>query len=133
MIGDAKTISERICEAMKRLDVKPVELSRRTGISKSSISQYMSGYAAPKSDRIYLIAKALNVSEAWLIGYDEPMEKTPEIDYVVMAEDTPTSENLTPNEQIIIERYRSIPEDKKSEFLGRIFAYSEALMKGGRE
>ena len=130
MIGDAKTISERICEAMKRLDVKPVELSRRTGISKSSISQYMSGYAAPKSDRIYLIAKALNVSEAWLIGYDEPMEKTPEIDYVINA---PTSENLTPNEQIIIERYRSIPEDKKSEFLGRIFAYSEALMKGGSE
>lgn len=130
MIGDAKTISERICEAMRRLDVKPVELSRRTGISKSSISQYMSGYAAPKSDRIYLIARALNVSEAWLIGYDEPMEKTPEIDYVV---DTPTSENLTPNEQIIIERYRSIPEDKKSEFLGRIFAYSEALMKGGSE
>lgn len=130
MIGDAKTISERICEAMKRLDVKPVELSRRTGISKSSISQYMSGYAAPKSDRIYLIAKALNVSEAWLIGYDEPMEKTPEIDYVV---NTSTSENLTPNEQIIIERYRSIPEDKKSEFLGQIFAYSEALMKGGSE
>ena len=130
MIGDAKTISERICEAMKRLDVKPVELSRRTGISKSSISQYMSGYAAPKSDRIYLIAKALNVSEAWLIGYDEPMEKTPEIDYVINA---PTSENLTPNEQIIIERYRSIPEDKKSEFLGRIFAYSEALMRGGSE
>lgn len=130
MIGDAKTISERICEAMKRLDVKPVELSRRTGISKSSISQYMSGYAAPKSDRIYLIAKALNVSEAWLIGYDEPMEKTPDIDYVV---NTSTSENLTPNEQIIIERYRSIPEDKKSEFLGRIFAYSEALMKGGSE
>jgi transcriptional regulator with XRE-family HTH domain len=130
MIGDAKTISGRICEAMKRLDVKPVELSRRTGISKSSISQYMSGYAAPKSDRIYLIAKALNVSEAWLIGYDEPMEKTPEIDYVI---NTSTSENLTPNEQIIIERYRSIPEDKKSEFLGRIFAYSEALMKGGSE
>jgi len=130
MIGDAKTISERICEAMKRLDVKPVELSRRTGISKSSISQYMSGYAAPKSDRIYLIAKALNVSEAWLIGYDEPMEKTPEIDYVL---NTSTSENLTPNEQIIIERYRSIPDDKKSEFLGRIFAYSEALMKGGSE
>ena len=130
MIGDAKTISERICEAMKRLDVKPVELSRRTGISKSSISQYMSGYAAPKSDRIYLIAKALNVSEAWLIGYDEPMEKTPEIDYVV---NTSTSGNLTPNEQIIIERYRSIPEDKKSEFLGQIFAYSEALMKGGSE
>lgn len=130
MIGDAKTISERICEAMKRLDVKPVELSRRTGISKSSISQYMSGYAAPKSDRIYLIAKALNVSEAWLIGYDEPMEKTPEIDYVL---NTSTSENLTPNEQIIIERYRSIPEDKKSEFLGQIFAYSEALMKGGSE
>lgn len=129
MIGDAKTISERICEAMKRLDVKPVELSRRTGISKSSISQYMSGYAAPKSDRIYLIAKALNVSEAWLIGYDEPMEKTPEIDYVV---NTPTSENLTPNEQLMIDRYREIPEEKKSEILGHFLSYTESILKAER-
>ena len=52
-----------------------VELSTKTKIPKSSISQYLSGYAKPKQDRIYLLASALNVSEAWLMGYDVPIER----------------------------------------------------------
>ena len=55
--------------------MKPIELSEKTGIPKSAISQYMSGYTKPKQDRIYLISKALNINEAWLLGFDVPMEK----------------------------------------------------------
>lgn len=68
-------IKERIIEALKYNRMSAKELSDKTGIPKSSISQYMSGYAKPKQDRIYLIAKALHVDEAWLIGYDVPMVK----------------------------------------------------------
>ncbi len=56
-------------------DVKPVELAEKTGLSKSTISHYMSGYTKPKSDRLYMLAKTLNVNEAWLMGYDVPMER----------------------------------------------------------
>lgn len=55
--------------------IKPVELAEKTGLSKSTISHYMSGYTKPKSDRLYMLAKALNVNEAWLMGYDVPMER----------------------------------------------------------
>ena len=44
------------------------------GINKSTISQYLSKEYEPKRDRLELFAKTLNVNEAWLIGYDVPME-----------------------------------------------------------
>lgn len=68
-------LKDRLKEALSLRNMKPIELSEKTGIPKSAISQYMSGYAKPKSDRIYLLAKALHVTEAWLIGYDVDMEK----------------------------------------------------------
>lgn len=68
-------LKDRLKEALSIRNMKPIELSEKTGIPKSAISQYMSGYAKPKSDRIYLLAKALHVTEAWLIGYDVDMEK----------------------------------------------------------
>ena len=34
-----------------------------------------SGRVKPTSDRLYILAKALNVDPAWLLGYDVPMEQ----------------------------------------------------------
>lgn len=67
---------ERLKEAMTAKGMKAVELSEETGIPKSSISYYLSGTNVPKQDRIFLLAKALDVSEAWLMGYDVPMART---------------------------------------------------------
>ena len=67
---------ERLREAMATKGVKAVELSEKTGIPKSSISYYLSGTNVPKQDRVYLLAKALEVSEAWLLGYDVPAART---------------------------------------------------------
>nr|WP_300209575.1 helix-turn-helix transcriptional regulator [uncultured Anaerostipes sp.] len=69
-----KEIKDRLRLALSKRDVSPKELSDKTGIPKSSISQYMSGYTKPKQDRIFLICKALNINEAWLLGYDVPMD-----------------------------------------------------------
>lgn len=122
------TIGQRIRDRRERLGLGQTELADRVGISKQTLYKYENGIITNiPSDKIEAISKVLNSSPGYLMGWSD------NIDYVVMAEDTPTSGNLTPNEQIIIERYRSIPDDKKSEFLGQIFAYSEALMRGGSE
>lgn len=68
-------LKDRLRKIMSLRNVKPIELSQSTGIPKSAISQYMSGYTKPKQDRIYMICKYLNISEAWLLGYDVPMER----------------------------------------------------------
>ena len=70
-----KIFNERLNEVMEEKSISSAELCRRTGIPKSAMSQYRSGSFSPKADRIYIIAKALNVSEAWLMGYDVPKER----------------------------------------------------------
>ena len=51
------------------------ELARKTGLTESTISQYRSGVAKPRgTDRVYLLANALNVSPSWLIGFDTPAQ-----------------------------------------------------------
>ena len=44
-------------------------------IDKSLLSQYLSGKVEPKQDRLFILSEALKVNEAWLMGYDVPMEK----------------------------------------------------------
>lgn len=67
-------IKNRIRKALEIRGMTFAELAKKTDISKASISQYVSGYTKPKANRIYTIAKALEVSEVWLLGYDVPME-----------------------------------------------------------
>lgn len=70
--SDFKT---RLRYAMNLRGVKAIDLCNATGIPKSAMSYYLSGRNEAKTDRIYKIAKHLDISEAWLIGYDVPMER----------------------------------------------------------
>ena len=72
------TVKERLRIALLEANMKPVELSERTGIPKSMISYYLNGKTKPKADRIFVISQALGVSEAWLLGYDVPKNRTAE-------------------------------------------------------
>ncbi len=53
---------------MAEKNIKAAELSRLTGISKPRLSQYKNGVYVPKADAICAIARALGVSEAYLLG-----------------------------------------------------------------
>ena len=55
--------------------MKQANIVEKTGIGKSSISTYLSGEYEPKQRNIYKIAKALDISEAWLMGYTNNMER----------------------------------------------------------
>ena len=58
---DILNLTEPYC---KKYDVK---------MNKSDISQYCSGKTEPNQDKLFILGIALNVSEAWLMGYDVPM------------------------------------------------------------
>lgn len=70
------TFKNRFNLAMSKANIKPTELARKTNLSKSTISHYMSGYTHPKTDKLLILSKALNVSASWLLGYDVPMERS---------------------------------------------------------
>jgi transcriptional regulator with XRE-family HTH domain len=68
--------STRLNKAMTLRGLKQSDLVEKTGIAKSAISQYCSGKVDAKQTGVYLLAKALLVNEAWLMGYDVEMERT---------------------------------------------------------
>lgn len=71
-------LKNRLKEAMDTRKMRAVDLMEKTGVPKSAISFYLAGKSKPKADRLYKIAQALDVSEAWLLGYDVPMMRTDE-------------------------------------------------------
>ena len=67
----------RLTHVMSEKNIKAAELSRRTGISKPRLSQYLNGIYTPKADAICLIANALGVSEGFLLGNSDNMAANP--------------------------------------------------------
>ncbi|MGY4105100.1 LexA family protein [Ignavigranum ruoffiae] len=64
---------------LKQIDIlnmsKKYQDKYSISLSKSALSQYVNGKQEPDQHRIYLLSKTLNVSEAWLMGFDVPMER----------------------------------------------------------
>ena len=58
----------RLAQVMAEKNMRAAELSRRTGISKPRLSQYLSGVYIPKADAICLISQALGINEGFLLG-----------------------------------------------------------------
>ena len=109
-----ETCATRIKKALTIRGMKQTELCRITNIPKSAISQYITGCFEPKQDRIYLIAKTLNVSEAWLMGYDVPMEKQKNLPQ--------DKQELSEGEKMLLELFNRVPEDQQKLVLQMIRA-----------
>lgn len=107
------TCAERIKIALTIKGMKQSDLCRFTKIPKSALSQYISGAYEPKQDRIYLMAQALNVSEAWLMGLDVPMERQ-------VKKDSPSEAKLSEGEEMLLNLFRRVPEDKQQMILQMI-------------
>lgn len=73
------SLKDRLYEAMTIKGKKAVDLTRDLNIPKSAVSQYLSGKSQKMdSERLYAIAKYLDVDEPWLLGYDVPMKSNTE-------------------------------------------------------
>ena len=65
--------ARRLKLAMDEAGINQAELSLRTGIGKSSLSQYMSGEHWPNNQKIGIIADVLRVNPTWLMGFNVQM------------------------------------------------------------
>lgn len=65
------SFSKKLKETMLNRGITQSDLSTMTSIRASSISDWLNDKYSPKQDKIAIIAKALNVSPAWLMGYDD--------------------------------------------------------------
>jgi len=62
--------AKRFEMAIKRMGINAARFCELSGISKGSISLYLSAAVMPANDRIVKIAELLDVSPAWLFGAD---------------------------------------------------------------
>lgn len=79
--GRIDTFGNRLAIAMKKNNINQIELSEKTTIygkyiSQSLINKYLKGKAFARQDNIYVLCKALDVNEAWIMGFDVPMDSS---------------------------------------------------------
>lgn len=67
----------RLRTAMDEKSISASELSKISGVDKGSLSNYINGKYAPKQDKVFRIAKALDVDAGWLMTGDEPRQIKP--------------------------------------------------------
>ena len=65
--------ANRLSLALSNANMKPHELADKSGVSKSSISQYVNGSHAPSNISSGKMASILKVNALWLMGFDVPM------------------------------------------------------------
>lgn len=67
---------DRLRTALEIRNMKQSELVEKTGIDKGQLSSWLSGKYKARQKNIALLSEALNVDEAWLMGFNVPMERT---------------------------------------------------------
>lgn len=73
-------------------------------LGKNDLSQYVSGKVEPKQDKLTILGLALDVSEAWLMGYEVTMERTV----------TPTAEKSDGRTQEYIELFELLSTEQQA-------------------
>ena len=117
------TTAERLREIMEKRNLKQVDVLEianpyciKYGIKlgRNDISQYVSGKVTPSQKKLTILGLALNVSEAWLMGFDVPMEK---------EKSAPITEDaLSESEMDLIKLFRLVPEESRPLVLSMIKA-----------
>ena len=118
------SFKNRLKELLVEKNMTQKELSDQTGITPSSISDWLRGKYEAKQDKIDIIATALNVSQAYLMGYDVPkVNKTKK-----STNESNQHSDLTINQERIIELFSELNEEGQEKSI----AYTQDLVDSGK-
>lgn len=90
----------RIRILLEKTNLSQSDFCRKAGIQKSALSNYLNGDRQPNQLQLARISTAFDVSPAWLMGFDVPMELSP-------------LKEISPFEKNLISAYRSAPDGIK--------------------
>lgn len=108
-----ENVASRLREAMYKAQKTQADLARETGISKATLSRYLSGQFEPKQNAVNKMAIALNVAEMWLWGCDVPMERPAPEELGTLAADV----LFKPDVLRLVEIYSELEESDKNMLL----------------
>lgn len=69
------SFQSRLRQALSESNMTQSELSRRSGIGRNSISDYVKGKYKASQNNLGAMARALNVDEGWLMGVTDKKER----------------------------------------------------------
>lgn len=106
-------IYERIFEILQQKGMSQKELSEKTGIGQSTISDWKNKRMNPSSDKIMIICDALGVSPYAILSGSN--DRYNQMDYIIIDKNS--------DENTLIEIYRNSSKDIKNKLLG----YAQAV------
>ena len=111
------TISERIFERLKQLNMTQREFADKAGIQQSTISEWKKNKTNPSSDKILAICKALDVSPEWLLSGVDPAENRGknQLYYTV---------DLSTNSGILVAEFNQLEKSYRDRILGYVAAFT---------
>ncbi|MCI7349807.1 MAG: helix-turn-helix domain-containing protein [Ruminococcus sp.] len=109
------TITERIFSEIQQKHINQKEFARQIGVNEKTFSSWKVKNTLPAADKISIISDLLGVSTDYLLT---GKEKSPS------AEQT-AKEQLTPDEQELLENYRRLSEHDKGKVIGKAEALAE--------
>lgn len=101
MIKIKDTFANRLQKAINLSGLKPIEVANKAGLDKSLISCYLSGKYKAGEDNLTKLANVLNVSEAWLEGYDVDMKNSIQMD------------NISPLDELLYSKAKDLSDEDK--------------------
>lgn len=122
----------RFCEKLRLLreerNLSMTEFATLLGTSKQVISRYERGDNTPKITTVAHYAKVLNVSLEYLMN-DNVSDKNGLTLQLFAEKPSPDPIKLTEGEQLLLDLFRQIPEDKQQLFLQMGRLYADSLKK----
>lgn len=112
---------KRLHELMSALNIKQNDIADKTGLNKSTISNYCNGNRVPNQTNLAIIADAFNISPAWLMGYEVNMMRNKDqlVDYIATIE-----------ERDILMKLQEIDESDRELILATLeLAYQKAIKR----
>ena len=102
-------LSRKIKQLRLERNMTLEQVARKVGVGKSTVRKWETGMIANmKRDKIESLAKALGTTPAYLMGWKE------------VNENLPQPQKLTEGENMLLELFRQVPENKQKMVLDMI-------------
>lgn len=104
-------ISAKLKQRRKELSLTMLEVAQRVGVSEATISRWESGdIANMRRDKIVTLANALNVSPAFIMGWDD--------ESAIISQEQ--QDRLPSKDDMTIAMFKQLDNDDKAEIRGEI-------------
>ena len=101
-------------------NLKNADISRATGISNMTLSDWKRGKSTPKQDKLQKIADYFGVSIEYLMTGEEPTIDASNQGYYIDEETARTAQEIYNNDKILFDVYKTADKD-------RLIAYAKKL------